>query len=386
MTYSQLEEMSQTSSRRSRNIKEKRESSTPNRIQSTQSADQIDELVDGYLGEYDNSETDSYVINDEISLEENKISQAKTPNSHHAEVKLKTNFHKRKLSFFGQKFDSHHTKLSSKTSKTGEENLTRTTDNSPSPSDNCVWCYKVFDKIWGRFRLTEKTKKNSKITNVAALTPEETEEKVSSILASIRRNNLIALRTAAKNGNLEEIRRLHMLGVPLDVPTKFGVSLLHFAALEGQDLTVRMLIDEFGLDSNCASNDGVSPLHGAASRGHNAAVRALMELGANANSRDSSNGTPLHDAASRGQNGAIVIMVAIGADVNVMCKNGLTPLLCAVRRGFLTTVRILAQLGAEVNGMDTIGVKAPVQVAAESRHKSIVLLLSEIGAYTGVAI
>lgn len=54
------------SSRRSENIKDKRDLLKTNRAQSFLSADQIEELVDEYSGGFDNSETDSHVLDDEV--------------------------------------------------------------------------------------------------------------------------------------------------------------------------------------------------------------------------------------------------------------------------------------------------------------------------------
>ena len=62
----------------------------------------------------------------------------------------------------------------------------------------------------------------------------------------------------------------------------------------------RVLISEFKADVNVLNNDGGTPLHEAASKGHLDVVRVLSEFKADVNALNNDGGTPLHEAASKG--------------------------------------------------------------------------------------
>ncbi len=73
--------------------------------------------------------------------------------------------------------------------------------------------------------------------------------------------------------------------------------------------------------------EGPSPLHAAAQKGHAAAIAALLaDSRTDPNARDKHGITPLHWAAGGGRPEAIAALLAGGADPNARAKNGWTPL------------------------------------------------------------
>lgn len=84
---------------------------------------------------------------------------------------------------------------------------------------------------------------------------------------------------------------------------------------------------EYGANVNAAhADDGRTPLHAAAERGHKNMVTLLLNHGAFVNPRDNEGDTPLHLAAAAGHDKTVRILLADGADSTIRNKAGETPL------------------------------------------------------------
>jgi ankyrin repeat protein len=120
-----------------------------------------------------------------------------------------------------------------------------------------------------------------------------------------------------------------------------------------------------GLDS--------TPLHYAALYGSPAAVRLLLDRGADPNARNKSENTPLIYAAY--QLAKTQLLVAKGAQVNASGKDGITPLMVAAStHGNTETVRYLLDKAADVKAVTTTGEDA-LQKAAEKGDPGMLRLL-----------
>lgn len=128
--------------------------------------------------------------------------------------------------------------------------------------------------------------------------------------------------------------------------------------------------DPSGLPPVPEGGPGVFPIHAASGVGYGegfaanahrhapdawlAAVKYLVELGADVNARDNQGYTPLHHAAARGDNELILYLVSKGADVKAVARSGQTTADMAngpVQRvsPFPETVALLVKLGAKNN-------------------------------------
>ena len=106
---------------------------------------------------------------------------------------------------------------------------------------------------------------------------------------------------------------------------------LHDAASRGDTEAMKKQIEE-GADPNEKDDEGLTPLHHAASRKGPTieGVRTLVEGGANPNEELDSDGlTPLHLAAMNGDSEFIRILLERGANPNVMDHDRRTPLYLA---------------------------------------------------------
>uniref|UniRef100_A0A0E0G6T5 Uncharacterized protein n=1 Tax=Oryza nivara TaxID=4536 RepID=A0A0E0G6T5_ORYNI len=158
-----------------------------------------------------------------------------------------------------------------------------------------------------------------------------------------------ALHLAAGKGRLEVCRYLvEELRLDVDDADQEGKTALIIATLCKHLSTVKYLLDH-GADVNKASHDGRTPLHYATHLGDCGTVQLLLAKGACVDTVANC-GTPLHVAASKGKDGAMKILLDHNADFNKMVDGHLTPLATAITAGELKCVNLLIEAGAVVSG------------------------------------
>lgn len=102
------------------------------------------------------------------------------------------------------------------------------------------------------------------------------------------------------------------------------------AAACGFPAAVRVLLDG-GADPQRPCTDGKTPLHIAAQNGHAAVMRRLLEAGAPPSPAMAEGGpTPLHFAAADGNPEVLTALLEAGADLHAADRDGDTPLHWAV--------------------------------------------------------
>jgi ankyrin repeat protein len=150
-------------------------------------------------------------------------------------------------------------------------------------------------------------------------------------------------------------------------------------ALENSDLAaVRHLIEQ-GANPNEATQAGVTPTHVAAYFEDLDTLELLVLKGADLNFRSFHGFSPLMIAAIIGQDKALKFLVAHGADLELSAHNGRTPLIAAIIREHTHTVQCLIDLGADPNHAEEEGFTA-LHYAAGMGHLELVKCLAAQGA------
>ncbi len=112
---------------------------------------------------------------------------------------------------------------------------------------------------------------------------------------------IVDLRRAVLNAESETVKRFLLIpGTNLDLPDKFGMTLLHYAADLGNTDIARNLISAQANVNFINPNSGWTPLFHAVNGDYDDAAKLLMMAGADVNIQDSRGWTALHIALFRG--------------------------------------------------------------------------------------
>lgn len=161
-----------------------------------------------------------------------------------------------------------------------------------------------------------------------------------------------------------------------------GYTLLHFAAKEGQEEIIKLLINK-GADINALAlkgeyNEGYTPLYMAAENGRKKAVDFLISNGVEIKKGRN----VLLALAKSGQKEIMEYLIARGADVNVSDVNMGDGLLhIAAKEGHREICEFLINKGLDVNSKNWMNWgKTPIQYAKDGGHQDVVFLLQQHGA------
>lgn len=157
---------------------------------------------------------------------------------------------------------------------------------------------------------------------------------------------------------------------------------LMFAAEEGQLAAVQVLLAADGIDVDVGDTFGETALYLAASNGHDAVMRALVDSGKVDVNAMSWSGTPLHIAAERGHDSAVRLLLKIDEiDVNVRKGSGDTPLAVAAEKGHQAVVECLLAADGVEPATKNIRGWTPLHYAAQQGHTAIVQMLLAAGPF-----
>ncbi|KAJ5887721.1 hypothetical protein N7495_007762 [Penicillium taxi] len=177
---------------------------------------------------------------------------------------------------------------------------------------------------------------------------------------------------------------LHKDNVKVDIDTKDredGRTPLSWAASGGHNAVVKMLLDTGRVDVDSKDTNGRTPLSWAARDGHVAVVKMFLDTGrVDVDSKDTNGRTPLSWAASGGHNAVVKMLLDTGrVDVDSKDTNGRTPLSWAARDGHVAVVKMFLDTGrVDVDSKDTNG-RTPLSWAASGGHVAVVKMLLDTG-------
>ncbi len=146
----------------------------------------------------------------------------------------------------------------------------------------------------------------------------------------------------------------------------------------GNGAAVRSLLDA-GADVNAPQADGTTALHWAAYYDDTDTAEMLIRAGADANAENQYGAPPLQLACANGNGALIKLLLAAGADANAALRGGETALMTAARSGSLEAVEALLARGADANATERNGQTALMWAAAEG-HAPVVETLIAAGA------
>jgi ankyrin repeat domain-containing protein 50 len=137
-----------------------------------------------------------------------------------------------------------------------------------------------------------------------------------------------------------------------------GPMLLWWAARNGHEAVVRLLLDSGKVDANSEDRGGHTILSRAAGNGHAAIVKLLLDSGkVDANSEDRDGYTMLSLAAKNGHEAVVRLLLDSGkVDANSEDRDGYTPLWWAAMNGHAAMVKLLLDSGKiDANSKSTGG-------------------------------
>lgn len=159
-------------------------------------------------------------------------------------------------------------------------------------------------------------------------------------------------------------------------------SLLHWSA-GGDEVQLRSLLDH-GADIGAVDDDGDGVLRYAMGTKNERVFKLLLDQGADASAPSTSASgeqgfTVIHAVAELEWDAAIRMLVEYGADPNAQGALGITPMMLAAGVGGDGAVQVLHSLGADVDAVDDDG-DSVLYYAASKGHKNTVALLLALGA------
>jgi ankyrin repeat protein len=132
------------------------------------------------------------------------------------------------------------------------------------------------------------------------------------------------------------------------MPNNSGASMIK-AAKSGDAAKVRELLTQDGALTAARDQDGSTPLHFAAWKGHVAVAEALLAAGADVNAANQNEHwgtTPLHAAAHGNQKAIVDVLLRHGADLAAKNLHGRTPLDETSFHNASAAARLLREHGA----------------------------------------
>ena len=214
--------------------------------------------------------------------------------------------------------------------------------------------------------------------------------------------------TAAFDGNPNTIRRLLTMDTAanyisnnnycfVNEPNAMGECPLQIAAGRGHRAAVRTLLD-YGAEVNATAQQpdrcqsprvllqGMSALHRAALQGHSGVVKDLIAAGADKNAKVTRSGeSPLHLAARCGHHTTVSVLLDSGVDAIMLSRSNLSPLDLAACNNHPITIGEFLHHGVDPNKANPLGYTAVHQAAYHNAVDALEVLIDAGGRLDAVA-
>ncbi|XP_076337385.1 protein phosphatase 1 regulatory subunit 16A-like isoform X1 [Tachypleus tridentatus] len=219
-------------------------------------------------------------------------------------------------------------------------------------------------------------------------------------------SSVMLLEAAARN-DIEEVRRLLLLGVCPDSTNEDGLTALHQCCIDDSEEMMKLLI-EFGANVNAKDSEQWTPLHAAATCGHLHLVKYLIAKNADLLAVNADGNMPYDiceddctldyiesEMAKRGVTQEMIdetraaterqmlsdlkLLAENGEDLEYRDYQGATPLHIAAANGYLTVVEFLLDHHVSTDAIDN-DQWHPIHAAACWGHPDVIEMLVQAGA------
>jgi uncharacterized protein len=177
--------------------------------------------------------------------------------------------------------------------------------------------------------------------------------------------------SSVKQDDPQAVMGLLNRGFDPNTPNPEGLSGLHLALRESSLKVAQALIDWPKTNVEVRTPQDESPLMMAAIKGNLDMARRLIERDADVNK---TGWTPLHYAATGGHLAVVKLLLENNAYIDAESPNGTTPLMMAAQYGSAAAVKLLLEAGADATSKNQLGLTAIDFAYRASRKDSAELI------------
>ena len=165
-------------------------------------------------------------------------------------------------------------------------------------------------------------------------------------------------------------------GADPNVPAYENKTALSWAAAEGSEESIELLLKQPSIELDVPDKFGQTPLLRAADAGHTKCIRMLLDKGASVKHVDNEGRTALSLAAIKGHKVVAKLLLKNKAEINAQDKKGNTPLALAAEKNHDAVVRFLLESGADADLADE-DEETPFEKARDRHMDQIVNVFKE---------